>query len=49
MADDCAGNEKVEEIETIAILSQDTDDSFPDGGLKAWIVLCGVRKFTVCV
>ncbi|KAJ7879155.1 major facilitator superfamily domain-containing protein [Mycena leptocephala] len=41
MVDDCTGNEKVEEIETIAILSQDTDDSFPDGGLKAWIVLCG--------
>jgi hypothetical protein len=49
MVDDYSSNDKVEENETIAILSPDTDDSFPDGGLKAWIVLFGVREFTMYV
>jgi hypothetical protein len=29
--------------EIAASLAQDDVDDYPEGGLKAWIVLCGVR------
>ena len=40
---DSSSHSKVEEVETITSLVQQVDD-FPDGGLKAHIVLCGVRS-----
>ncbi|KAJ7783965.1 major facilitator superfamily domain-containing protein [Mycena maculata] len=38
---DSASDAKAEEVDIISSLVQSDADDFPDGGLKAWVILCG--------
>lgn len=49
-ADDLEKHSSDEEIKN-DLNSPDPNDAFPDGGLKAWLIVCGVRRysFPVCI